>query len=118
MTRIFDVVHAISSGDVDRVKELIRDWSNAEINKPLSRMTALGHAAYAGQTAIVELLMDRGADIFDVSINDKNSSVAHVAAMGDRPEVLALLRDRKFDFNVSDERGYSPFDIAAVSKSF
>ena len=54
------LVNAIDAGDVETVKRLLDEGCNPN---PAGVMSPLGHAASSGQTELVQVLIDRGADV-------------------------------------------------------
>lgn len=87
-------------------------------------MTALMHACYRGQAALVELLLDRGADL-GLTDNDQMSCLHHACKEApkpswpcaledvDHPATLSLLLRRGADLRALDSGGASALHVAA-----
>jgi ankyrin repeat protein len=107
-----DIHRAASQGDLKTVKILIR--SNPELlnKKDEGRgWTPIGLAAFSKHKAIVEYLIDQGAD---VNVKDKTLwTPLHAAVRGGDTEVIELLIKSGADVNARTFRDESPLSFAA-----
>ncbi|KIH91045.1 ankyrin repeat-containing protein [Sporothrix brasiliensis 5110] len=74
--------------------------------------TALHHAAKEGHTAIVWLLLDKGADIY--VRNRFDDTAFRDAADNGHTETVKLLLDNGADINVRSIHGYTALHVAAI----
>ncbi len=110
-----DVVAAVSSRDVERLRALL---SSGHSPSAPSHWTfrPLQIAAQLGDRAIVEVLLEHGARIDQHSL--LGTSVLHAAiAHGADPSFLAFLVDRGAIVNARDERGFAPIHDAIAHGS-
>ena len=71
-----DLLHACSSGAVEKVRRLIKEGADVE-SRDQYGATALMEAAYCGRRHVLELLLEGGAS---VSASDKDGRTALFAA--------------------------------------
>jgi ankyrin repeat protein len=104
------LIQAASTGNVDRVRSLLA--TNA--NKDLDRGAAIGNAAAAGHTKIVELLIRAGAN---VNLRDKLgfTPIASAAYAG-YGEIVRLLIDAGADIQApaGEAQSYSALEYAQM----
>jgi ankyrin repeat protein len=104
------LIHAASAGNIDRVKALLA----ANVNLDLDRGAAIGNAAAAGHTQIVELLIQAGAN---VNLRDKLgfTPIASAAYAGYR-EIVQLLIDAGADIHApaGESQSYSALEYAQM----
>uniref|UniRef100_K3XBW9 Uncharacterized protein n=1 Tax=Globisporangium ultimum (strain ATCC 200006 / CBS 805.95 / DAOM BR144) TaxID=431595 RepID=K3XBW9_GLOUD len=104
------LVDAANRGDVEDVRKVLAD-SKTYVDGKIDGRTALSYVAEAGNAEVVQLLLDRGADI-----NEKDkygrSPLSHAAQAG-KAEIVQLLLDRGADITEKDNYGRSPLRIAA-----
>ncbi|UCE25762.1 MAG: hypothetical protein JSU74_06895, partial [Candidatus Zixiibacteriota bacterium] len=70
-TQAADITTAIDSGYVDQVTDILREKPDLLNLKDSDALTPLNRASFKGQTEIVKLLLEMGAD---VSIGDNENS--------------------------------------------
>lgn len=125
------VLHkAAKAGDVEAVKLLLEYNARVDIANLMYEVTPVLAAAgvwrvygifrtvpISGQfttgaqaAAVVQLLLDAGADIHARASNGHN--VAHGAAQSGWNEVLQLAHEQGVDFSATDIGGYTPRDLA------
>lgn len=75
--------------------------------------TALHHAAYMADVSIVQLLLDRGADVNAVSRDHMQLTPLHQAAVKGKRDMAALLLDHGANPTPPHPQGYSPLHAAA-----
>lgn len=81
------------------------------ITRNVSGETPLHHATFAGDTAIVELLLSAGADV-NVRSYVREETALHLAVLHDRSKILALLLDAGADVHLADRYGQTPISVA------
>jgi ankyrin repeat protein len=80
--------------------------------RDVTESTPLMHAVKAGNTDVVQLLLERGAD---ASIrHDPDGTVLHVAAASERcgGEMVSLLLKAGVDPRVTNRKGETPYEVA------
>jgi len=98
-----DITTAIDSGYVDQVLDILEKNPDLLNSKDTDALTPLNRAAYKGQTEIVKLLLERGAD---ASIGDnENSQPIHNAAVAGHMDVLEILLESGVDIDARDANG-------------
>jgi ankyrin repeat protein len=75
--------------------------------------TPLGLACFFGASAVVRLLLERGADVSVAAANEMRVQPLHAAVAGRDAEVVALLLARGADVNARQQVGYTPLMGAA-----
>ncbi|MDR2213640.1 MAG: ankyrin repeat domain-containing protein [Pseudomonadales bacterium] len=98
---LYEVTPILAAGGVWRVYGIFRET-------PISGEFTTGAQA----AAVVQRLMDAGADIHDVAANGQN--IAHGAAKTGWNEVLQLAYDHGVDLNATDVGGHTPRDLAEL----
>jgi len=108
---------ACIKGELDTVKGFIHQ--GIDINQPdpdpfhRDGHTALGLAAVRRHQAIVELLLDNGADI---NLPDKNGHTAlYMTAVAGTKSMAELLIQRGAQLNIRNKAGVTPLHIAAYN---
>ena len=114
---------ALKAHDLARVKDLLNqspelmgaafEWGVASEGYywPVG-YTAMHWAAATNDQALLEALLQKGADVNVVSPRD-HSTPLHAAAFMRWPEVAALLLDNGAAPNAQDQNGYTPLHFAA-----
>jgi ankyrin repeat protein len=104
------LIQAASSGNIDRVRSLL----SSKVNLDLDRGAAIGKAAAAGHTEIVELLIRAGAN---VNLSDRAgfTPIASAAYAG-YGDIVRLLVDAGADIQApaSESHSYSPLEYARM----
>jgi len=107
-----EIILAARINDVE-ILELLLNTSPHKINaKDHGGSTALHCAAYEGYRGVVELLLDKGADI-DVE-EALGLTPLHMASSEGHIEVVKLLLDRGADIKHETKYGISPITIAIM----
>lgn len=99
--RVYEVTPLLSAAGVWRVYGIF-------IATPLSGEFTTGAQALA----VMQLLIDAGADIFEQAANGQN--IAHGAAKAGWNEVLQYAYDQGVDLNAPDVGGHTPRDLAEL----
>ena len=95
----------------DKVVKLLLDrGAKTDIVDTLNGITALHYAAANGHDKVVELLLDRGANIDAVGVKSGVTAL-RVAVEEGHDEVVGLLLDRGANINITDNNGYTAYDI-------
>ncbi len=107
------LIQAARSGNVDRVKSLL---STNDLNLNLDRGDAIGSAAVAGHTEIVELLIQAGAKL-DLSDRSGFTPLASAAYAG-YAAIVELLLDAGADLHAPPgiARSYSALEYAQMGR--
>ena len=82
---------AISKGDVESVKKFIS--YGADINNIVNNMTPLMVAARFNQVEIINILLEKGADI--AIENDRGLTALNFAEFGKSTESIAILKEKQ-----------------------
>ncbi|MBN1212652.1 MAG: ankyrin repeat domain-containing protein [candidate division Zixibacteria bacterium] len=107
VTMAAELDEAVRNGDVARVRALLQTEPTLLNEKNTEGLTPLNLAAFSGQVAVVEALLDIGADM---NIGDnENSQPIHNAAVAGHIPVLELLLARGADIDSRDDNGMTPF---------
>lgn len=105
-----EISSAIDSGYVSVVSDILKDNPEVLNLRDNDFFTPLNRACLKGQTEIVRLLLDKGADL---SIGDnENSLPIHCAAISGDTSVVGLLLGRGADINAIDYNGMTPLMFA------
>lgn len=98
---------AVIAGDIDQVRsELERSDRGVDTRDASSGATPLCSAVFIGQTEIVKMLIDAGAD---VNLPDRNlSTPLHIAVFMGHAEEAEILLDAGADVTTLDGRGVMP----------
>ena len=87
---------AAAAGDLERARELIREGADLDAFDDIG-YTPLHHAAKNQHVALIELLLDAGADINAREEETNSDTAVSVAAADSSPEVVKLLLERGAD---------------------
>jgi ankyrin repeat protein len=107
---------AAAEGDVDQVKGLIAEGSNANsLASDSGMMTPLHVAAISGHRDVAEILLAHASHVN--AVDNMHFTPLHRAVEHDRTEVVKLLIDKGADVNAENVEGETPLDIALDRKS-
>jgi ankyrin repeat protein len=112
---------AIVAGDVQRVVSMLESKQVSSdvsfLRGQQAQFSALGFAAYRGQVAIVDYLLEHGASIDGVMPNGLSSGTAcHFATVSSHGDVVDLLIARGANLALLDGDGCTALDIAAKDR--
>ena len=108
-----DIFRAAKWNNIGRVREYLDSGADPDIiDRSYNNNTALIYASSEGHTEIVELLLDRGADI-NIT-NDLGSTALMEASRNNRTEIIRLLLDRGADPNIRDDYGGTALISASI----
>jgi len=108
---------AARDGDVDRVRELLAQGADANVQvrsreqrSPEWGNTPLHYAVASGNAEIVKLLVDKGTKV--EAANDRGATALHRATQN--VEIVKLLIDKGAKVDAADERGETALHWAAL----
>ena len=102
---------AAGAGDILIIKKHIAANTDIDLKCKSCGGTALGHAAMSGHKEIVNLLIQKGADIN--AKNKKEGTSLHDAAEAGQSEIVELLIDSGADVSTKNNGGATPMHFAA-----
>ncbi|MOA22684.1 Ankyrin repeats (3 copies) [compost metagenome] len=115
---IIDAFQAAQSGDASRLKEQLAAYPQLVHAENKEGLTLLGYAAHFGHIAVVEQLLDHGADCNAVSHSKvsyiPSNTALHAAIAGERNiDVIRLLLNRNAQTRIFDSNGHTCLHVAA-----
>jgi ankyrin repeat protein len=141
-----ELLAAITKGEIDAVKEFLKNGTDANVKVKGTKETPLHFAAAKNRWKIVELLISNGADVnepnqlgdtplhnaviegdkeivelliasgADVNAKSEIGSCLHVAVMSSSREVVELLISKGADLNAKDISGGTPLHVATIMR--
>lgn len=118
------LLEAIDGGKTKRVLSLLSTGKidvNAQLppnEELLTPSSLLFFAACHGQLEIARILLDAGANINDVNVNNNlRETACHVAARANHPHVVALLIARGANLAILDADGYTALCSAVYERN-
>ena len=108
---------ACAAGEFDRVERLVEAEPQAINGYSADGWTPLHLAAFFGHSKIVELLVDRAADVAARSRNTNGNTPLHAALAANHVLAAGLLLGAGADVNASDAGGWRPLHIAAANNN-
>jgi ankyrin repeat protein len=108
-----DIYVAAARGNVARVRELLDAHPDLLNSFAPDGHIPLGLAAFFGQRAVVQLLLERGAKVNVSSRNPQKVMPLHGAVSRGDIEITRLLLDKGAEVNARQERGFTPLFSAA-----
>ena len=106
------LVEAVGRGQTTVVKFLLDN--KADINAVDHGLSAINRATENGNKEMVELLLDRGANVNDIHSNQSDQyAPLHVAAVYGYKSIAEVLLAHKADVNIKTKSGLTPLHIAS-----
>ena len=102
---------AAAHGDMARARELVAEGAPLDLFDDIG-YTPLHHAAKHRHLAMLELLLDAGADINAREEETNSHTAVSVAASDSSPEVVKLLLERGADPTIAGWMGMNAIDCA------
>jgi len=107
-----DEIHeAVQSGNLEKVKALVKLHAEWLISPDQNKKTPLHVALESGHADIAKYLVDQGADI-NLKDKDKNSPLHNAAYLGNLEIVDLLLKKGAASLNEGNFRGQTPLHLA------
>lgn len=104
---------AAATGDIEQLRtQLEQPGFDVDAINPQTGSTLLNSAVFLGQHAVVELLVDNGADVNKP--NADQATALHLAAFMGRSDTAELLLAAGSDRNATDGNGSTPADNLSV----
>ena len=110
-----DVFEASATGNLERVRELVKGDAGLVNAFATDGFFPLGLAAFFGHRAIVEFLLRNGADVSTAARNAQKVTALHGAVARRDVEIVKMLLERGADANAKQERGFVPLHDAAAN---
>jgi ankyrin repeat protein len=110
-----DVFEASATGNLERVRELVKENSGLVNGFAADGFFPLGLAAFFGHRAIVEFLLKNGAEVNTASRNAQKVTSLHGAVARRDVEIVKMLLECGADPNATQELGFMPLRDAAAS---
>jgi ankyrin repeat protein len=108
-----ELIRAAAAGNMEAARAALDRGAKPDASSGAA--TALSEAALQGRKDIVELLLDRGADIDHA--DDQNGQTPLVSAVaGLEPDIARMLIERGANVNKAAREGDSPLAVAAITK--
>lgn len=108
-----DLFEAAALGDVDSVRGVLDAAPDAVNSRASDGFSAVALAAFFGQDAVVELLLQRGADPNVPADNPMRVTALHAAVAGQHTEIALTLLDNGADASAVQQAGWTPLHQAA-----
>lgn len=108
-----DVFEASMVGELSRVRALIEKDTSLARARSADGGTALHFASFFGHPAVVEFLLDQGADVRAVAAAFGNVQPLHSAAASQNSRSVELLLQHGADVNAKQQAGWTALHSAA-----
>lgn len=102
---------AFDYDDVEIMALLLENGADASVITTEPTTTLLHHAVSGGHIKVVQLLLDKGANV--AVGNDRDETGLHVAACHMQQAVVQLLLNKGADIDATDTTGYTALHVAA-----
>ena len=110
-----DVFEASATGNLERVRELVKENAGLVNAFAADGFFPLGLAAFFRHRAIVEFLLTNGAEVNTAARNAQKVTSLHGAVARRDVEIVKMLLERGADPNATQERGFAPLHDAAAN---
>jgi peptidoglycan/LPS O-acetylase OafA/YrhL len=101
-----------STGDINAMKQHLANGADVNQRESKSGQTLLTMIALFGQTEMIELLLDKGANV--TVITGDNSTSLHNAVIFGHDKTVELLLKNGADINAKNAYGHKPLQVAGV----
>src|ERR1700730_11041812 len=112
-----DVFEGSATGNLERVQALVMENAGVVNAFAPDGFFPLGLAAFFGHRAIVEFLLNNGADVNAAARNAQKVTALHGAVARRDVEIVNMLLEDGADANAKQERGFVPLHDAAASRN-
>jgi hypothetical protein len=106
-----DIWTAACEGKLDAVRRNLAAGTSVNAREPRGGASPLNMSALFGQTAVAELLIERGADV-SIASNDGNTAL-HLAAFFAYPDLVKLLLQHGASIGAKNGRGETPLSLVS-----
>ena len=107
-----DLWTAARTGDLQAIKHYIKTGGDVNALDKTFQVSAMSWGALHGQTEIIQLLIENGADV-NIKSGDGTTPL-HSAAFLGRVDVVKLLLDNGADITARNNDGATPVDVLSV----
>ena len=105
--------YAAASGDLNRVKELIKQGADINV-KDHAKRTVLNYAALSGNLELVKWLVEHGLDV--KAKNDNKETVLHSAAIAGNLELVKWLVEHGLDVKAKNDNKETVLKQKTITK--
>jgi ankyrin repeat protein len=108
-----EIRDAARTGDLDKLKSLLKDNPDLVSSKDNHNQTSLHWAAAKGQTDVTRFLLAQNADVNATAYNGETPLI--FAAVNGHKDVVEMLLARKADVNAKGNSGETALEAAAIN---
>jgi len=106
-----DIWTAAATGETGVIKQHVAFGTDIDAREPAGGSPPLIVAALFGQTEVVEVLVEHGAEVD--AMNNDSSTALHVAAFFCHPETVSYLLEQGADLDKRNKFGHTPLDTVS-----
>jgi ankyrin repeat protein len=111
--KLLDIFEAASLGDVRQAETLLANDPDLANALNFDGFHPLGLAAFFGNNALANLLLERGAQVNSRSQNALGAAPLHSALAARNNTLVKIFLEHGADVNLTESGGYTPLHIAA-----